>query len=58
MFIIAVYCVNTSIVGGLVKQKLKKETLIVIERLRSKDAKPEEYHMNMRRKNVYDGILM
>ena len=58
MLIIAVYCINTSIVGRLVRWKLKKETVIVIDRLRRKDAKPEEYHVNMRRKNVYDGILM
>ena len=44
MFIIAVYYISKSIVGGLIRCKLKR--LIVIEGSLGKDTKPEEYDIN------------
>ena len=41
----------------MVEWKLKKaKRLVVIDRFLGKDAKTEEYDINMHRNNVYDGI--
>ena len=54
MFIIATYYASRSIFG-LGRWRLKKDCCDRSSSIR-KDAKPEEYDMNRRRNDVYDGI--